>query len=352
MRAMGGLNMQLKSAARKSGYWVYRHTIPRYWFRLREARIYSDALDPDLVGVFSALVGGRQPVFLGRIGGSDYALVNEYFNDQRAFLRRSAYEHAVARLRELNGYFDFERDPARFERFLIDMVAYYRAADCLTYGGAGLITKFQYNVFQRRDMKLLDYVCRGKTIINYTFLESVMPFLCSFKTWGQGKRVLVISPFSKSLEFQFSRRNDLIVDYEFPEFELVTYTSSVTYSTDHDTKESLKVTTNNWHEECRRMADDIAGLDFDIALLSCASYSMYLGDFIRRCLGRTAIYTGGILNVLFNIYGERYDTPFFNGFMRRDTQITAFEDDDISSLQGGRSRPGESLRGYFGRRPS
>ena len=39
-------------------------------------------------------------------------------------------------------------------------------------------------------MKVLNSVCRGKTLIDYTFMESVTPFLASFKVWGEGKRVL------------------------------------------------------------------------------------------------------------------------------------------------------------------
>jgi hypothetical protein len=307
-------------------------------------------LDPNLVWVFSALVAEEGPVFVGRIGGSDYALVNRYFNDSGAFARRAKFVDAVERLQELNGYFDFEHEYANLTKFLADMVSYYRRADCLSYGGAGLIAKFEHNVFRKRDMKLLNHICRGKTIINYTFLESVTPFLQSLKVWGEGRRILIVSPLSRSLEFQYGRLNELIVDYQYPEFDLVTYTSPVTYCTWDDTKETLGVSTNNWHEECHRMADEIADLSFDVALLSCASYSMYLGDFIRQSLGRTAIYTGGILNVMFNIYGERYDTPFFRGFMRADTQIEAFENDDVATLRGGRARPGESLRGYFGRR--
>ena len=343
---MGGL----QNSVRKRGYWVYRNVVPKSWFRLCGANVYTNALDPDLVGVFSALVSMDAPVFIARIGGNDYSFVNKYFNDSRAFLRREKYVAAVERLQENSGYFDFEHEYRNLTKYLHDMASYYKAADCLTYGGGGLITKFQHNVFQKRDMRLLNDICPGKTIINYTFLESVMPFLHSFKIWGEGRRILIVSPFSKSLEFQYRRLNSLIVDYEFPDFDLVTYRSPVTYCTSDDTKETLGITTNNWHEECRRMADDIGDLDFDIALLSCASYSMYLGNFIRHDLGRKAIYMGGILNVLFNIYGERYDTPFFNGFVRRDTQIEAFENDDVASLRGGRASPNEALRAYFGTR--
>ena len=130
----------------------------------------------------------------------------------------------------------------------------------------------------------------------------------------------------------------------------MTYNSPITYCTKDDTKDSLKVSTNNWPEECGRMAAEISALDYDIALLSCGSYSMYLGNFIRHEMERTAIYTGGILNLLFNIYGRRYDTAFFNSLTRSDTQIEAFENDEVASLRGGRAWATEGLAAYFGER--
>ena len=179
-----------------------------------------------------------------------------------------------------------------------------------------------------------------------------MPLLRSFKSWGEGKKVLIVSPFSVSLEHQYRRRNNLIVEYEFPDFELLTYTSPVTYNLPGDSRETLGVTTDNWHQECRRMAGDIAALDFDVALLSCASYSMYLGDYVSQCMGKKAIYLGGILNVYFNVYGGRYDTPFFNAITRPETQIEAFENGAYAVRQAGWGRENEALRAYFGSKPS
>uniref|UniRef100_A0A6C0IJN5 Uncharacterized protein n=1 Tax=viral metagenome TaxID=1070528 RepID=A0A6C0IJN5_9ZZZZ len=50
------------------------------------------------------------------------------------------------------------------------------------------------------------------------------------------------------------------------------------------------------------MCEEINKLEFDIALLSCSSYAMYLGDFISNKMKKNSIYIGGVLNVLFNIW--------------------------------------------------
>ena len=54
------------------------------------------------------------------------------------------------------------------------------------------------------------------------------------------------------------------------------------------------------------MCKDIAKLDFDIALLSCGGYGLPLCRFIYKTLGKTSIYMGGSLQLLFGVYGERW----------------------------------------------
>lgn len=341
--------MRLSASARLKGYQVYRRLVPWPLLRLRDVDIRSNPCDPSIAELFTHLLTRQDPVFIGRIGGSDWDAVRSYFDDPRVYEDPSLYEAATQRVRELNGYFDFADDYSNFIDYLEGLASFYKRADCLLYCNEGLITKFRYNVFQKKDMRLLRHVCPGKTLIDYTFIEAVTPFLSTFKTWGEGKRVLIVSPFSRSLQFQYARRNELLVDYEFPEFELVTYNSPVTYNSVDDTGDTLRVSSSNWHEQCQRMADEISALDFDIAWLSCASYGMFLGDFIRNKLGRKAIYTGGILNVLFNIYGQRYDASL-EVLTRPETRIDALENEDVMSLRGGRGHANEALRAYFGHR--
>lgn len=342
--------MRLSANAKRKGYWVYRHVVPWPLLRLRDVEIFSDGYDPALVDRFTSIVKRMEPTFIGRIGGSDFDIVTRYVDKPSRFDDPVVLDAAVRRVRELNGYFDFDNDPSNFFGYLNALVGAYRDSDTLLYCNEGLITKFRHNVFQKRDMRLLSDVCRGKQLIDYTFVESVHPFLTSFSSWGAGKRILIVSPFSRSLEHQNARRDELIVGYRFPDFELLTYSSPVTYNADGDSAESMGLAARNWHEECARMAEDISRMDFDIAWFSCASYGMYLGRFVRNELGRTSIYLGGILNVLFNIYGQRYDTPYFNRFMHRETQMAALENEDVVRLNGGRSSENEALRAYFGQR--
>lgn len=342
--------MRLSANAKRKGYWLYRHVVPWPLFRLRDVEILSDGYDPALVDTFTSIITRPEPTFIGRIGGSDFDIATQYVDRKSRYDDPGQLGAAIRRVRELNGYFDFAEEPSNFFRYLDTLVDAYRASDALLYCNEGLITKFRYNVFEKRDMRLLSTVCRGKQLIDYTFVEAVRPFLASFSNWGEGKRILIVSPFSRSLEYQNARRDELLIDYRFPEFELLTYNTPVTYNSDGDNARSMGLHTRNWHEQCELMANEIASLDFDIAWFSCASYGMYLGQFVRNELGRSSVYMGGILNVLFNIYGQRYDTPYFNSLVNPETQIDAFENEDVASLKGGRANANESLGAYFGRR--
>lgn len=328
---------------------VYHWAIRQH--RLRQVEIYRDPRSPELVELFSTLLCVPEPVFVGRIGGSDYELARDRYVDRHAFEAPERFSWALERARSLPGYFDFDSRYETFDRYLAWLTDCYRRADCLTYGGEYLIGRFRENGFERRDLKMLNHVCRGKKLIDYTFIEALSPFLRSFSTWGEGRRILVVSPLSRSVEHQSRRLDDLICGYRFPSFELLTFTSPVTYSTASDSALTLNVATRNWHEECERMANEIAGLEFDVALLSCGSYATALGDFVRHELGKKAVYLGGMLNVMFNIYGERYDTPFFDSLVNLDTRIDALENDELASVRGGRGLQNEAMRAYFGRAP-
>jgi len=330
-------------------YHVFRHLVPKPFYRLRGADILRNPNDPEVAAWIADRLSAREPFFLARIGGCDFEAAAALLHNRRAFAEESTFLAQLDYISQLVGYFDFDHDYYNFIDFLDNQTSYYHRADALFYAGLNLLTKFRHNVFAPRDMPLIKYVCVGKRLINYTFVEEVMPFLDAFRLWGQDKRVLIISPLSESLHYQNARRNELIVGYEYPDFELLTYTSPLTWATMQDTRDSLGVSKNNWHEECRRMVEEIGRIDFDVALLSCGAYAMRLGDFIRHDMGRKAVYVGGMLNVFFNIYGERYDTAFYSGFMRSDTMIEALENSRVDSLQGGKLFPSEAARAYFGR---
>jgi hypothetical protein len=115
-----------------------------------------------------------------------------------------------------------------------------------------------------------------------------------------GKKVLVIHPFAESIQSQYKKRNLLFQNKDtLPEFELLTLKSM-------NTSAGNKIG-DSWVDNYNEMCDKISKMDFDIALLGCGGYGLPLLNYIYNHKKRSAIYLGGILQLLFGIKGKRWD---------------------------------------------
>lgn len=115
------------------------------------------------------------------------------------------------------------------------------------------------------------------------------------------KKVLVVHSMPDTIKSQFAKREKLFLTPEIlPEFELITYRSI-------NSAMGLETGYSDWFSALEKMKNDIAEIDFDIALLGCGAYGMNLGAFIKRNLGKSALHLGGMLQLLFGIRGQRWD---------------------------------------------
>lgn len=121
----------------------------------------------------------------------------------------------------------------------------------------------------------------------------------------KGKRVLVVSSFSKSVKHQYARREDIYPGSDIlPEFTLLTYQSLMTLGDMGDDRFA------NWFEALEFMKKEILAMDFDVAPVSCGAYAYPLAAEIKKA-GRQAICMGGVLQILFGILGRRWDGSRF-----------------------------------------
>jgi len=289
----------------------------------------------------------EDPIFFSRIGGSDTNAIKHYYDIVDFFANENLCQFYSNIVKSYNGYFDFAEDrltqKTNFKKYLDDMIMFYRNSD--TYSWTQLEGYIKHD-----QVKFLEDVLAGKILINYGVICHIRTFLETLSTWGAGKKILIVSCFSKSIQHQWERRDKLHIDYTFPECELLTYNTPITYNVKEDTKEGLGLTTNNWHEECKRRAEEIGKLDFDIALLSCASSGMYLGTYIRDVMHKKALYLGGVVNMMFNIYGGRFSTYAHLHGLNMEYEIDPLENADIENIKGGRGIEGECVHAYFGKR--
>ena len=286
--------------------------------------------------------------FFGRIGGSDYNILIQYYNNNKD-INKIDFEKSYDIACNYNGYFDKEKNidirKNNFKIYLETLENSYLNSEYLLNVCRIIETGLENN-YNNYINEFNKYICKNKILTQFGYIEAIYPFLQAFKIFAEGKKVLIISPFSETINYQFKNKNLLINNYEYPDFTLLTYNTPITYNNEHDNLDSIK--TNNWLEQSEFMANEIKNIDFDIALLSCGSYAVYLGNFISEKMHKKAIYIGGPLNVFFCIYGKRYMTSkFFLNIINNDYIIEAFEKEKYKNVSGGRSIKSESFNAYF-----
>lgn len=125
-----------------------------------------------------------------------------------------------------------------------------------------------------------------------------------------GRRVLVIHPFTASIQRNYEQRQALFPDTQLlPEFELKTL----------QPPQTLVQQTggfSNWFEALAALQEQAIALSSDVVIVGCGAYGLPLASFLKQ-EGRCVIHLGGVTQLLFGIRGRRWDPkpdyqPLFN----------------------------------------
>jgi len=115
-----------------------------------------------------------------------------------------------------------------------------------------------------------------------------------------GRRVLVLHPFVDSFHHQWSRREALFPDRPvLPAFEPIFLATPMTI-------QGAEHAFHTWMEALELTWERIQGVNFDVALIGCGAYSLPLAARIRH-MGRSAIHLGGSLQLMFGVFGQRWE---------------------------------------------
>ena len=131
----------------------------------------------------------------------------------------------------------------------------------------------------------------------------------------EGKKVLVIHPFAKSIESQYARREKLWENQNvLPKFELKTIKAVQSIAGEPTPFKS-------WFEALDFMKTEMDTIDYDVAIIGCGAYGFHLAAHAKRT-GHMAIHMGGATQILFGIKGKRWDAlpavcKFFNEYWIR-----------------------------------
>ncbi len=184
------------------------------------------------------------------------------------------------------GFFpNLSENYVRFNNLLIDA-----SRECDLYGTFRMVGEDYY-------IKHFMKKCSLTHLNMMDFWRYEVPFTNALK----GKKVLIVHPMTELIASQYKKREVLFKNSSvLPEFKLSTVKAVQTLGENRDPR------FGNWFEALEFMENEVKKIDFDIALLGCGAYGMPLAAAIKR-MGKQAIYMGGVLQMLFGIYGSRWD---------------------------------------------
>jgi hypothetical protein len=141
-------------------------------------------------------------------------------------------------------------------------------------------------------------------------------------TWPaalRGKRILIVSPFVESIRSQVDSGNLRKI------FKCEQYFEDCTFCY---VKAPLTLAGNHqghawtyWFDKLKTDIDAVGS--FDVALLSCGGYAAPLAGHIFNKIGRSVIYIGGALQMMFGVMGGRWKSfPFFQKLLS-DSEVAA-----------------------------
>lgn len=238
------------------------------------------------------LISTNKPFAIIRFGLFEYMLCYQYL-EKKCGIRASYSDYIRYHIAMDAGLFsNADRWLDEYSRYVIqnlnqvDILAYWRNVP-------------DKKVFSEFYSKCVNHICIDN-LYPYPFWHS--SGLPDWQLMLQGKRVLVISAFSKTIEDQYKKR-DKLWNYSkliLPDFELVTYQAVVTNAGQVDSR------FETWIGALDFMVSEIADLEFDIALISCGAYGMPLALELKK-KGFKAIQWGGCFQLWFGILGGRWE---------------------------------------------
>jgi len=226
-----------------------------------------------------------KPSLICRFGSNEYFTVYDY-------LKKKKFDKSQKKTMELGAGF-FPATDENLKRFAVESIEIAKHIDILGVWNLKEEEKF-CNKYLPETSNLIDFeaICP----INYE-----NPWSAELK----GKKVLVIHPYTETIEKQFAKRESLFKNPNIlPELELKTIKAVQSIA---DAK--LDLPYKNWFEALEHMKNEIDKIDFDIAIIGAGAYGMFLAHHCKQ-IGKKAIHMGGYTQLLFGILGKRWEVHF------------------------------------------
>ncbi len=239
------------------------------------------------------LLEGDKPCMIARFGFTEMNFLYSYleFQNKETPKTKAQIDDAMERLCLLSGF--FPKDISLGERFA---GLYFESIPEMDLCGVWNLYMEDY---------VLDTYAPECALAELKYLE---PWNTASKVaWSSklaGKKVLVIHPFAETIEKQYPKHREIFSNkFEYqnilPDFELVTIKAVQSLGGENDEY-------SNWFDALDSMIEQAKQIDFDVAIIGCGAYGLPLAAAIKK-MGKKAIHLGGATQLMFGIWGHRWD---------------------------------------------
>lgn len=228
----------------------------------------------------------KTPFFCCRVGNTECTIIGQYLEKCCGYRRRYG-DTWRGWLLKTSGFFSDDRDDSDIDRYVEMLLDAIPLSDI-------------FLCWHPRFMDLLGNYIASEAILA---VNEILDYDINGKSWVsglEGKRVLVVSAFSKSIQYQYARR-ELLCKHpgaRLPEFELMTYQMLQTQCNNRNGFA-------NWFDAYQKVEDEVLAMEFDVAIVGAGAYAVPLCASIKRS-GRSVIETCGLTPAFFGIAGKRH----------------------------------------------
>jgi len=278
--------------------------------RLRYPAYYRGRLSPEEANLllYNRLRQG-QPLLAGKLGSVESRLLGEFRYGQ---LGRGRFSRRTRQQAHQNAGV-FPVDDASLEAAALEL---WSALQQLELLGCWPV---EYQARLLMDLPQLPLRCEMPDLEPFSHL---LPWTAAL----QGLRVLVLHPFSRSFAQQWRRREQLFPQRPvLPAFEPQFVATPMTVR-------GAQHGYGSWGEALERLWEQVEPLSYDVALLGCGAYGLPMAARIRR-QGRSAIHLGGSLQLLFGVFGRRWERFESQRALVNDAWIRPLAEDRPASYQ-------------------
>ena len=258
-------------------------------------RIITDSQKTDLL--ISSLIEAGNPAMVGRIGACESAALScfkdrytdNYSKDPITYLyNQITSQKRFIQLRDLAGVYPINKSQLKI--FYYEFVKSIYNSDILGCWGETFTAFEKFAIGENR--KLIPQASTSPWILD------------SHGTPGgwskslEGKKVLVVSPFSDLFTSQYKNKENIYKNSKLPEFEIIALKAPLTQGGLNDG--------STWETNLGTLKRQADNFNFDVALISAGSYANPLASYIKD-IGKIGINCGGELQIFFGVLGRRWE---------------------------------------------